>query len=226
MFLTVGFLLLSPSLLAQETKDPLPFPGLKRLFADTEEFPGKIYYDNSQVKVIKKVIDEESGVVRMISTPLKKDSDSRYFIDFDPGPSADPVFVITDEKTNKVIGRLGADSLFIPGNGFLYTWGRSNNMHFERRKYEIVNNEIKEVSQPFAYVGLATKTKIPLTLTSEKDSGKTIANIPAGDSIDVVLRNDEHLLIKTQFGLVGWWKMKTDVLKGNEEIEGIYYAGD
>ena len=70
------------------------------------------------------------------------------------------------------------------------------------------------------------KAKASLKLSATKDGGEIIANIPARDALQAVLRDGEHLLIKTNFGLVGWWKMKTDVMPDNAEIEGIYYAGD
>lgn len=210
---------------------PVPFPGVTTLVINGGEatVPEQISYDPSLAKLINKPLAAEQGdpeVTRLLSTRLKKDSETRYLIDFDPGPSADPAFVITDEKTQRRIGSMGADALVIPGNGFIYAAGRSNNMHLERQKFEIRDGELVEIKQPFSYVGLDSKALVPLTLTAGKDAGEVIANIPKGDALQVVLRDGEHLLIKTQFGLVGWWKMKTDVMQGNAEIEGIYYAGD
>lgn len=214
----------NPAGAAEEVKNP--FPGLKSLTAHEADTIGKVSYDASLATIIKKIVDREQEVVRLISTSLSKDAGERYFIDFDPGPSADPVFVFTNEKSNKVIARIGADSVFIPGNGFVYTMGRTNNMHIERQKFEIRDGALVEVKQPFSYVGLDSKAKIPLTLTAAKDSGETIANLPKGESLQVVLRDGDYLLIKTPFGLVGWWKMNAEVSPGNEEIEGIFYAGD
>jgi hypothetical protein len=75
-------------------------------------------------------------------------------------------------------------------------------------------------------VGLKSKAKVPLKLLARKDEGDVIANIPAGESLEVVVRDGEHLLIKTNFGLVGWWKTNPSAMADNAEIEGIYYAGD
>jgi len=219
-------LISSPTVSQAAENEAAAFPGLKTLAADQADTSGKVSYDASLATPLNKVLDKENGVVRLLSTTLSKDAKARYFVDFDPGPSADPVFIFTDEKTNEVVGRIGADSVFIPGNGFVYALGRSNNMHLERQKFEVKGGALEEVKQPFSYVGLETKAKVPLKLTAQKDGGETIANIPKGDSLQVVIRDGEHLLVRTNFGLVGWWKMKTDVLHGNEEIEGIYYAGD
>lgn len=216
---------------AAEKNQPIAFPGLAKLSASGGEDPSfqQVSYDAALSKVINKPILKEEGapeVTRLLSTKLDREGETRYFIDFDPGPSADPSYIVRDEKSGDPVGMIPADSLAIPGNGFIYARCRSNAMHMEQRKYGIREGKLVEIEQPFSYVGLDTKAKVPLTLMAKKDGGEVIAKIPAGDSLQVVIRDDEHLLIKTQFGLVGWWKMKTDVLAGNEEIEGIYYAGD
>ncbi len=210
---------------------PDPFPGLNTLAIAGSEgaMPGNLSYDAALAEVINKPLAAEEGepeVRRLLATRLSDESGTRYFIDFDPGPSADPAFIITDEKTGKQTGSIGADALVLPGNGFIYATGRSNNLHLERQKFTIRDGKLVEIKQPFSYVGLESKAKVPLKLLGKKDGGEVIANIPAGHGLQVVLRDGEHLLVRTKFGLVGWWKMKTDVMPGNAEIEGIYYAGD
>jgi uncharacterized membrane protein len=163
---------------------------------------------------------------RLVSTRIDRENETRYFIDFDSGPSADPAFVITDEKSGVVLGSIGGESLIIPGNGFIYVSGRANRLHQEQDKYTIRDGKLVEIAQPFSYVGLKSKAKVPLKLLAKKDEGEVIANVPAGDAVEVVLRDGEHLLIKTNFGLLGWWKANTNVMADNAEIEGIYYAGD
>jgi hypothetical protein len=207
------------------------FPGLSSLPIpeDLTPFPGKLSYDPALTQVVNKPLKPEEGAPegqRLVATRLNRETDTRYFIDFDSGPSADPAFVITDEKTGKVIGSIGGESLTIPGNGFIYASGRANRMHEEHLKFAIRDGKIVEIGQPFSYVGLKSKAKVPLKLLAKKDGGEVIANIPAGDALEVVLRDGEHLLVKTRFGLVGWWKMQMNVMPDNAEIEGIYYAGD
>lgn len=223
-----------------QTKEKEPdiaasFPGLKSMAVDGqgEEFSlisQKISYDAALAKVINKVLNpgEEGApeVKRLISMKLDRNAETTHFIDFDPGPSADPQFIIVDEKSGKKIGEIAADSLVLPGNGFVYAIARSNHLHLERRKYAVKNGEMKEIEQPFAYVGLTSKANVPLTLTAGKGSGETIANIPKDGPLEVVIRDGDFLLIKTPVGLVGWWKMNPEVLAANAEIEGIYYAGD
>jgi hypothetical protein len=218
---------------AEETdrNQSAPFPGLAMLPIPEGDspFPGKVSYDVALSEVINKPIEVEAGapeITRLLATRLDRGAETRCFIDFDPGPSADPSFVIIDEKTGRVLGSIGAESLTLPGNGFIYATGRANRMHLEHLKYTIRDGKLVEIEQPFSYVGLKSKAKVDLKLLAEKAGGETIANIPAGDPLEVVLRDDEYLLVKTRFGLLGWWKMQMNVMPDNAEIEGIYYAGD
>jgi len=216
---------------ARAEEAPSSFPGLKSLAVpeDLTPFPGKLSYDPALTKVLDEKMAVEEGAPdawRLVSTRIDRENETRYFIDFDSGPSADPSFVVTDEKTGVVLGRIGGESLIIPGNGFIYVSGRANRLHQEQAKYTIRDGKLVEIEQPFSYVGLKSKAKVPLKLLSKKDGGDVIANVPAGDAVEVVLRDGEQLLIKTNFGLLGWWKMNTNVMAGNAEIEGIYFAGD
>jgi len=207
------------------------FPGLKSLPVpeDLTPYPGKLSYDPALTKVLNEKLKVEEGAPdaqRLVSTKIDREKDARYLVDFDSGPSADPAFVITDEKTGVVLGSIGGESLIIPGNGFLYVSGRANNLHQAQAKYAIRDGKLVEIEQPFSYVGLKSKAKVPLKLLAKKDGGDVIANIPVGDAVEVILRDGEHLLIRTNFGLLGWWKMNTNVMADNAEIEGIYFAGD
>jgi len=216
---------------ARAEEAPSSFPGLKFLAVpeDLTPFPGKLSFDPALTKVLDEKMAVEDGAPearRLVSTRIDRESETRYFIDFDSGPSADPSFVITDEKTGVVLGSIGGESLIIPGNGFIYVSGRANRLHQEQAKYTIRDGKLVEIAQPFSYVGLKSKAKVPLKLLAKKDGGEVIANVPEGESLEVVLRDGEHLLIKTNFGLLGWWKMNTNVMADSAEIEGIYFAGD
>jgi len=216
---------------ARAEEAPSSFPGLKSLAVpeDLTPFPGKLSYDPALTKVLDEKMAVEEGAPdarRLVSTRIDRENETRYFIDFDSGPSADPSFVITDEKTGAVLGSIGGESLIIPGNGFIYVSGRANRLHQEQAKYTIRDGKLVEIEQPFSYVGLKSKAKVPLKLLAKKDGGDVIANIPVGDAVEVILRDGEHLLIRTNFGLLGWWKMNTNVMADNAEIEGIYFAGD
>lgn len=235
--LAAGVVLCSTVVHAQDAKAAAKaFPGLSSLSIAGEgsAVTEQISYVPAHTKVINKSLREITGqteegaadIIRLVSTRVDHGKDVTVLIDFDPGPSADPVFHIADEKTGNRIGSIATDALYVPGNGFIYAVGRSNNMNVERQKFAIRNGKVVEVKQPFSYVGLDTKANAPLVLTAGKASGEIIARIPKGDALQVVLRDDKYLLIKTRFGLVGWWVLKPDATADSTEIEGIYYAGD
>ncbi|HEY1123082.1 MAG TPA: hypothetical protein VGE67_15825 [Haloferula sp.] len=228
----LAVLALSLTLISARAEEaPSSFPGLKSLPvpADLTPYPGKVSYDPALTKVLDEDMVMEDGAPeahRLVSTRINRENETRYIIDFDSGPSADPSFVVIDEKTSVILGHIAGESLTIPGNGFLYVIGRANRLHQEQAKYTIRDGKLVEIEQPFSYVGLKSKAKVPLKLLAKKDGGEVIANVPEGESLEVVLRDGEHLLIKTNFGLLGWWKANTSVMADNAEIEGIYFAGD
>jgi hypothetical protein len=115
------------------------FPGLKSLPVpeNLTPFPGKLSYDPALTKVLDKPLALEEGAPearRLVSTKINREEGTSYFIDFDSGPSADPAFVITEEKTGVILGSMGGESLTIPGNGFIYVSGRANRLHREQAK--------------------------------------------------------------------------------------------
>jgi len=58
---------------------------------------------------------------------------------------------------------------------------------------------------PLIWLNRETTAATTLTLTREPDGGDTIAVIPRGGSITVLMRDaDGHTLAKTPFGITGW----------------------
>ncbi|MDQ5910485.1 MAG: hypothetical protein QG599_2581 [Pseudomonadota bacterium] len=163
-------------------------------------------------------------MTRVLVTRITRTSKMRHFVYFDPGASNDPVFILAEEATKKPIGYIEADHLLIPGNGFIYAIGRTNKNHVERRKYEIRDSKLEEVKQPFLFVGLESRANVPIVLTLEKNGSESVASIPKGERLLVVLSDGDHFLIKTNFGLLGWFKISG--YREIPEIEGIYFDGD
>ena len=120
--------------------------------------------------------------------------------------------------------RESSHHLVIPGNGSIYAIGRTNQLHVKRRKFVILNSKLEEVKQPFLFVGLDSKANVAISLVSEKGGGNIVASIPKGERLHVVLSDEDSLLIKTNFGLLGWFK--TSGNRESPEIEGIYFDGD
>lgn len=186
-----------------------------------------IRYDRNITEIINKPIEGEAEV-KVLVTRLLKSSPARYLIVFDPGPSADPQFIIYQVvgDTNKKIISIPGEELIIPGNGVIYSSGFANMMFNTRRKFQFSGGLVEEVKQPYYYVGLTTNVKRAITLHEDLTYKKPVAQLPEGANVEVLLSKGNDYLLKTPFGLVGWFKINYGEQCGSEAIEGICYHGD
>jgi hypothetical protein len=158
-------------------------------------------------------------------------SDSIYVL-FDGGMSDDPEFSFYNEE-GKLLKRISANSLFLNSTGTAYSTGHSNCMYDRKRKFQISNDTIIETYQPFYYVGIKGKTKMEITLFTNKTGNEIVAKIPKNYDIEILLAEsttedydiDRMFLVKTEFGLIGW--LRIDKIGLYEEIiDGLFYDGD
>ncbi|MBN1294207.1 MAG: SH3 domain-containing protein [Candidatus Latescibacteria bacterium] len=232
---------------------PVPFGYLATLNIDhqlkqhgfTENI--SIYFDASITNVIDTLLtgDFDNGGFgvnrRLLTTKILRDSDVTYTIDFSPGMSADPCFIIfrNDGYTLKRLtnGIIGGTQLIVPGDGFLYISGHTNNTFNQRRKYRIDGDTIFEVKQPCYYVGLESVTNREIKLWNDPDAEdeyNLVATLPKGSQVIVLLKQIEQYpnytyLVRTPFGLTGWVRFKTEELfmwTDPNPIEGLFYRGD
>lgn len=213
---------------------PNPFPGLRTqvIQENTGQATQQISYDPALAQLLTGSCDFKYNtqgiggidISRLLSVRLDRTSQTRYIVCFDPGASNDPTFVIVDNTTSKPLGVVDADHLLLPGNGFIYAMGRTNKLHIERRKFAIRDAKVVEVKQPFLYVGLESKANASIVLTSSKGGSDVVASVPKGERLTVVISDEDWLLIKTNFGLAGWFKTAGN--RESPEIEGIYFDGD
>ncbi len=219
-----------------------PFNNLDIL--EIESYQGvSIKYDPETTEIINKALkdldtndpfyynsigDFSTYDIKAIKTKIDKKTNDEYIVIFSAGPSGDPSFEFYNSKEkgkpNFVINGL---NLYIPGNGFIYISGHTNNMFDTRKKFQIVNNVFSEVEQPFYYVGISTKTLKPLTLYSDKQLKSIVAQLPKNYDIEVLIFEKENsiFLIRTEFGLVGWVKVGI----GSQQpdiIDKLFFNGD
>lgn len=167
---------------------------------------------------------EEIGFVE-----IAKDQESKILMKFSNGMSDDPNFVFYKKEFDKLkyLFSIDGQQIFIPGNGFIYVSGIANNVFDKKMKYKFVDDKIQEVNQAFYYVGLQTKTLKEIKLFSDKERLKHLATLPKKSNIEVVASDftgdDQFYLIKSSFGLLGWWKMDN---WNSKEIENLYFRGD
>lgn len=157
---------------------------------------------------------------------------------FSPGPSHDPAFIITDSKNNLIWG-YPADEMCINSAGVIYTAGHSNKMFNERCKWTFNGKAVKEVKQPFYFVGFKGKSLKSIKLYSQKTGGEVVATVPVGYEIEVLLSEadtpvDEdgfssmpmNYLVRTSFGLVGWLRLTQDDTYMEPVLDELRYWGD
>ena len=201
-----------------------------------------IYFDAKVSTVIDTLYDDpifnNAGFGprrRLIETRIDRNTETTYTIDFSPGPSVDPNFIIFRNIGNELKkltrGGIGGTQLIVPGDEFLYISGHTNNTFDQYRIFRIDVDEIIEVEQSFYYVGLQSVTNKEILIWNENS---VIAILPKGTPIHVLLMKNEQYpnfsyLVKTETGLVGWVRFKPEELymwnKPNP-IEGLYYNGD
>lgn len=207
------------------------YPGLKKLDLGKEAEGVVIYYNPELAREIDKKIDhkgkaDEKGELTHAVTTKLSENGASYTVAFDPGPSADPIFCFIDEKTGAGIGTTNGGILVIPGNKFVYTIARANEMHTVRQKFEARGGKLTEVKQPFHYVGEKSRTREEIKIMSGKGKGDVIATIPKGEAVEVLVSDGSFFLLKSRLGLIGWLKLSTEMQAENSLLEGIYFAGD
>ena len=149
------------------------------------------------------------------------------------GPSGDPAFEFYKMSKNGesiYMFTLAGTQIFVPGNGNLYVTGHTDNMFDKRKKFVFNGETAKEVIQPYYSVSMQTKTLKNIQLYSDYNCTQKLAVVGANSNIEIVAAeyNDDisrKYLIRTPFGLMGWWKLDRDY-PASEEIEGLSYAGD
>jgi hypothetical protein len=236
-----GFLLLisiSFSLFSQEE----PFKNLERLEIDSV-LGVIIKYDSSITEVFNKKLkdlndsdpfyynsieDFSSHDIKAIKTKIDIKSNDEYYIVFSQGPSCDPIFEFYNSiKIKKPNFSIKGIKLYIPGNGYIYVSGHTNNLFDTKKKFEIKANKLVEVEQPFYYVGLKTKTLKPVKLYNSQEFTNEIASLPENYDIEVLMYDYKNKLfiVRTDFGLVGWINIGW-IGQKPDLIDGIFYNGD
>lgn len=237
----------SAALPAQSAEVPEPFRNLAVLHI--EHTLGQygfgditIHYDPGITTVIDSLYQnpykKEAGYGpdrRLISTKIDRNVDATFTVDFFEGFSVDPCIEIyrnTGADMKKLAnGSIGGTTFIIPGDGFLYISGHTNNTFDQRRMYRVEGDTITEIEQPFYYAGMKTVANVELPLRN--DTG-VFMTLPAGSPVEVLaMKNAPYpefrYLVKTETGIVGWAVFKPEDLymwtKPNP-IEGLFFNGD
>jgi hypothetical protein len=71
---------------------------------------------------------------------------------------------------------------------------------------------------------LESKTTQEVRLYGDPSQIQLVATIAKGSHVLVLINKDENYLLKTEFGLLGWIRIRNGTYE--TPIEGIYFAGD
>jgi len=216
-------------------KDPVPFKGLEDfpLGRNTVHAPKTLaaritttgWQDGTKGDCTS--LQPNSDALRIRLSAKDKD-EAALFITFLGGCGSESrsflVYKYKAEKQLSYLGEISAQELWVPGNGSLYSAGHVQAYFDTRRKYKVENGKLEQVAQPFLHVGLVSKTNDAITLWQDQTKTTKIANIPAGEPVEVLVSDPsgDWFVVKTQFGLTGWYKAGGSIYTG---IVGLQDSG-
>ncbi len=176
--------------------------------------------------------DEDMPSYPLVYPIISENQKDKYLVAYSDGPSGDPNFEIHKVLSNgqmEFLTSISGEEIYFSGNGYIYTFCRSNNNFLKRQKFLFNGTDVVESKQPYYYVGLTTKTQKNITLYADYACKEKLAVVGANSEIEILVteysEQNTKFLIRTPFGLCGWWLMDRDY-PFSEEIEGVSYAGD
>jgi len=232
--ITILFSLLCFSTAFGAQQIPRSFSHLSKM--DVGEAKGYIfiYFNASKSKIFNQTIESISHpgtALRALETKIDSAKEEIYTIDYDAGPSGDPHFVIHRKIDGNFVmmGSFTGTELIVPGDGSVYVSGKADDYFNKRRKYLLKNGLLKEVVQPYYYVGMKGVNSRPLDLYTDTSYTEKVAHLPVNSEVEVLLAKSKDnfnydFLIKTPYGLLGW-AFFSDMC-GSEIIKDICFHGD
>jgi len=171
-------------------------------------FKQMVLFDKSITTVLNTSTSHDT--VNLIVTHIHGNNSDEFLIKHWPGPSGDPTYVFCRIENGDTLffGQFGADKIIVPGNGFVYTERRSNEMFNKKRKYKLIDNGFVEIKQPFYSVDIQSKVVQDVVLYSDTSMVVPIVHLAKGQEVQVLLNSDDYYLIETPLGLTGWVRIE------------------
>jgi hypothetical protein len=135
---------------------------------------------------------------------------ARYHMDCTVSLSGQHYCIFLPVREGKIrrtgVAALPGQTFYLPGNGHIYSDVDDSGVRYYRlrQKWALENGEMREIEQPYHYLGLASHyrgilkaddgthdSKTPLRLLDRVDGKKTVAKIAAGDAVRILLA-DPH----------------------------------
>ena len=167
-----------------------------------------------------KVENSDLTYDHLLDTALKAGGET-YHVYCSTGMSDDYGCDFLSEGSNldNIVGIAGQD-FYIPGNGYVYTdFDDSGISHYRKRqKWELDGKDVKEIKQPYHYLGIKAGDKITVVLADARYDCP--ANARIGDKNDPIC-NETRLLVKTADGTLGWLIVDFDG-DNHPSIDGLH----
>ena len=236
--LSIIFLSIPIITFSQAYETPASFSHLQKVVLNESQsimafFPQDYNAEVNKVKISEILDDfyknEDEMIMPLAFVSINLALKTEILIGYSEGASEDPEFWFyqQEEAGFRPLISVNGKQIFISGNGNIYVSGHTNNMFNKRRKFKFENDAIREVEQPLYFVGLQTKTLKTIKLYSDKSLDNILATLPANAPIEVVAaeyaNECQYFLIKTSFGLLGWWKLDNYY---SSAVDKLFYAGD
>lgn len=218
---------------------------LKKDAINDDEFI--VHYDPKNSTFLNKALpstDEDEPQAYRVLRGKFAGTEEEYLMDCDEGMSGDPSCTIypataktapdpTEDNT------LAGEQYYIPGNGYIYTDTDSNMFYETRSKFLLKGEKLKEIVQPYQYIGIDSTAENDFSLKGLDD--KTYA-VKKGEKVRVILDDPNafpidkdgystmNLLIQNARGETGWAAVKTFGVEEddnkNPRIKDIIFHGD
>lgn len=222
-------------LMAKTTFAQFSFSDSKYIAIEYSNLNGKFGYSKaSQFELVNKVCNTSVDCFEFEeSTTLigywKVDDKTKVGFYYTEGASDDPMFMAVCNDV--IILKEAGSTLHFKGKT-LYVEGDANAYFDKKRKFQFVDNSYKEVKQPFYYIGLRGKLNYSIKLYKTDKFVETVAQLPKNYDIEVLMgitggefNELEKVLIKTEFGLIGWFNFKA-VAYEKPLIDALHFHGD
>ncbi|NOU61995.1 hypothetical protein [Marinifilum caeruleilacunae] len=228
----ITFLLL---LIANSTFAQFHFSDLQYVDIESSYLNGKFGFNKtSEFQLINKLCDDSMDCFKYYDPttiigywPIN--DKTKIELHYTEAPSDDPTFIAIYK--GKVILEESGSTLHFKGNT-LYIEGNANSYFDKKRKFQFVNNSYQEVTQPFYYIGLKGNLNYPIQIYKTEQFKEKLAYLPKDYKIEVLMGKTggeyddlEKVLIKTEFGLIGWLNFK-DIAFERPMVDGLYFHGD
>lgn len=199
------------------------------------------------IKYVENEMGDDAYNIKWFKTKISSSS-PEYYIYQDDGPSGDPhfEFFIKNRDSFENVGTTPT-GLKIPGDGFLYTRSRNNELFTATRKFKINDDgKVEEIPQALIYVNLATKVNKSINLYKKIYSKDVLITLEPGSMVTVVAFSEGDListfgsfLVRMSNDELGWVSVegqlaeqcvyddKTNTFHSSESfLQDICFAGD